>query len=70
MYGLLRASGTGRLHFFDVEVLGIAAQDAECHGADPDLFHTEAGEAGGVVVRAAGQRLVELTELNVPSYLF
>ena len=56
------------LHFFDVEVLGIAAQDAEGHGADPDLVQTEAGEAGGVVVRSARERLVELTELDVPLY--
>lgn len=46
--------------FADVEVGGIATEDAEGYRADPDFFLAEAREGCGVVMRAARQRLVEL----------
>ena len=56
---------TGLGDFADVEVGRVAAEDAEGYWADPDFFLAEAQEGCGVVVRAARQRLVELTELGV-----
>ena len=56
---------TGLGDFADVEVGGIATEGAGGYWADPDFFLAEAREGCGVVVRAARQRLVELTELGV-----
>ena len=57
------------LKFFDVKVFRVASEDAERDGAYPDAGHAEADEVGGVVVRAAGERLVELAQLGVAVHL-
>ena len=54
-----------RVEDLDIEVFGVAAQDAQRDGADPYAAQREAFEIGRVVVRAARERLVELAELDV-----
>ena len=57
---------TTSLHLLHVKVFRIAAEYAECDWAYPYFLHSKAYKAGSIVMRAACERLVELTELNMP----
>lgn len=51
--------------FFDIEVFGVAAEDAEGDRADQEAAEAEAGPCRGVIVGAADERFVELRHLAV-----